>query len=179
MGRIFVLSLTAGMLLLAGSLPALVLAKGTTQAQEPERAGPYLVSVSPSQFRTSIGQQLVAVTLLDATTGGPVTGASVTIRTVNETTGAPGWANALSTPSEPRQFTAILRLNSPGRWRLSLDISSPLGEAMVDLPSTDVVGPSSSLAGYLVYALVLSAILLGGVYIWRKTKRVAKGMADP
>lgn len=176
MGRTFVLSLIAGMLLFAGSVSALALAQETAQ---PQQAGPYLVSVSPGQFRTSIGQQLIAVTLLDAATRGPVPGASVTIRTINETTGAPGWATALSTPSEPRQFTAILRLNSPGRWRFSVDISSPLGQAVVDLAPTDVTSPDSSLAGYLVYALVLGTIVFGGIYIWRKTKRINKGLSDP
>ena len=173
-GRAFILSAILCLLTIVIGGPPAVSAQSGLEESPKQQAGPYQVSVAPSQFRSSPGRQLMLITVLDAEKGGPIPNASVTIRTLNETSGHSGWATALNTPSAPRVFTAIVNVDSPGRWVFSVDISSPLGQATVELASIEITKAQQSLEGYLVYGLVLGAIFFGGFYLWRKSKRLTQ-----
>ena len=165
--------------LLAGTIgaPALLLAQTQEGEEQRQVVGPYLIGVSPSQLRTSPGHQLFLVTVLDAERGGAVEDTDVTIRTHNETSGHTGWAVALNTPTEPQLFRAIVDVDAAGLWRFSIEVVSPLGTETLGLPPATVAGNQQSVGGYLVYGLVIGAILFGVLYLRRKSKRLMEGLS--
>ena len=172
--------LPAFALLVVGALwtPALLPAQAPEAEEQRQVIGPYLVDISPSRLRTSPGHQLFLITVLDAEQGGAVSDADVTIRTHNETSGHSGWAVALNTATEPQLFRAIVNVDAAGLWRFSIEIASPLGTETVDLPPVTVEGNQQSVGGYLVYGLVIGAILFGVFYLRRQSKRLTAGLAS-
>ena len=141
--------------------------------------GPYLIAVAPARLRDTIGPQLIVVNIRDAQEKQPVPGATVTIHAWNETDQAGGSATALSTTAEPLLYSAQVKLDTPGLWRLSVAVTSPLGEALVDLPPTQVRFPARDLGGTLIYALVLATIASGGAYLWYKARRTSRSGQGP
>ena len=171
--RLIGLLLAAGLLALAAG-PLSALAHGEDNGEDIHEAGPYLVGVSPSQLRDLIGPELIVVTVLNAATGDPVPEARVLIRVRNDEKGIDGFATALSIPDSPQWYRAEVLLDAPGVWELSVEISGPLGQAVVHLPPVDVRTPNQSIGGYLIYALVLGAIAAGAGYLILSARRSSR-----
>lgn len=166
----------AGNLVLVLVLAAVALDPISVDAQQgdAERAektvGPYKISVTANQFAPYSGDVDFVITVLDATTGQPVPGAQVLIRTRNDTNGKEGWAIALNTPGTPEVYKADVKLESAGTWIFSVEVSSELGKGLVEVATLEVSTPRSSAAGY-TYVGVSLVVVLGGVYVWWGIRR--------
>jgi hypothetical protein len=168
--RLIGLLVAIGLLALATG-PFSALAHGEDDGEDIHETSPYLVEVSPSQLRSFIGPELIVVTVLDAATSKPVPDARVLIRVRNDEKGIDGFATALSTPAARQWYRAEVLLDAPGVWKLSVEISGPLGQAVIHLPPTEVRTPNQSVGGYLIYTLVLGAIAAGAGYLILSARR--------
>ena len=137
-------------------------------------ASPYSVQVRPYPMRTTPGHQLLIITLLDEKSRQIVPDSKVRIQTHNVTTNESGWALALNSPANPESFMATLNLDTHGEWNFALDITGPKGKVLLQLPDSEISNVERSFAGHLVYALVLGAISLGALHIWRRSKQLKR-----
>ena len=127
-------------------------------------------AVPVGSYRTVIGEQRIAVTVLDRKTREPAKGVTVRIRLHHEH-GTTGFATALSTPAEPAVYFAAIKLDEPGRWDAYVELDGPLGAAELALPGWDLTVPRPVIGGYLVFGIVLGAIGGGALYVIRTAKR--------
>lgn len=133
--------------------------------------GAYHAWAAPiGSYRKVIGEQRIAVTVLDRKTLQPATGMTVRIRLHHEH-GTRGFATALNTPAEPSVYVAAIKLDEPGRWDAYVELDGPLGEAEIALPGWDLAVPQPVVAGYLVFGIVLGAIGGGALYLIRSAMR--------
>jgi hypothetical protein len=155
------------------ALPSLNTASAQAPTAEPSltRIGPYLVNIRPDHLRPYIGDELIAVTVLDAATRLPVGNASVEIQALNATTRLQGFATALNTKAVPEHYTAAVRLDSAGVWELTVEISGPLGNVAVPIPPSEIRTPSQSGLGYLIFSISIGGIALGALHLWRSAHR--------
>ena len=128
-------------------------------------AGPYSIDVLANASNLSLGSVTYTITVLNAQDGQPVPDAVVLVRAQQAQGGEEGWANALNSPGVPSQYTARMELGGPGRWEMSVDVSSSLGRVEVEVPAQTVPSPRQSRAGSLVFIGVFLAILMGAGYL--------------
>ncbi len=137
-------------------------------------AGGYDLFVEGEASNLSLGTALFSIAVLNAATGQPIPDARVVIRTEHLGEGGEGWATALSVPERPEIYRARMKLDYPGLWNVSVDISGPLGRAGVEVGTVIIPEPRQYLAGTLVFA-GMSVILLGGTayVVWtiRRSQR--------
>ena len=136
-----------------------------------ETVGPYKIGVTANRFAPYSGDVDFVITVLDATTEQPVPGAQVRIRTRNETNGNEGWAVAVNTRGTPEVYKADVKLETPGSWEASIEVSSQMGDATVALPSLEVQKTVRSSSAGFVYVGVSLVIVLGGVYVCWSIRR--------
>lgn len=182
---------------LGALLAAWVWTAGVMQAQEsdqqpcgepvsapvqPEQAGryrfqqiaePYYVRVALIQSRLSIGTTVVAIYVWEASTCQPVTDAMITLWTRHGEADEEKkvTANNIREESEPARYHAQMTLNAPGEWHVTIEISNPLGEAALEVPTLTVEETRQDIGGRLVFIAVLLVIIAGAGYLWWSTQR--------
>ena len=156
----------------------MALAPLVASAQEPagEVVGPYIVQVELSPDPPTIRGVLVAVTVVDAATGEPISDAGVRILTVNREDGVLGNTPARSNSVFPGYYRVPIS-PEPGTWSLQIAIASELGEVVVDQPDLIIPRYKAPLAGTLVYALVVAAIVGVSTYLWWTSRRARQRRA--
>ena len=156
------------------------LAAGPVQAQESGtkqvqvRAGPYDITVVAALSNLSLGQVRFFITVLDATTGSPVTDARVVVRPKHSLDDTRGWATALYVPDPPEHYEARVRLDTPGTWRVAVEVSSSLGSEEIVAPTLEVPPMRSYTAGSIVFVGVFLVLLLGAGYLWWSVRRLQR-----
>ena len=164
------------LLVVMGGLPA-----GPIQAQENPtqqvqvRAGPYDITAVVALSNISLGQARFFITVLDATTGSPVTDARVVVRPKHILDDTQGWATALFVPDPPEHYEARVRLDAPGTWRVTVEVTSSLGSEEIVAPTLEVPPMRSYTAGSLVFVGVFLLLLLGAGYLWWSVRRLQRG----
>ena len=119
--RCILLALVIGLL---GSEPARAQEGGENDIQVD--AGPYQISVSSIAPVPAFPSDLLfLITVLDATTKKPVSGARVRILTSNQADGTEGWALALSGPVAPERYQA--EVNGRKRRWILLEVTDTSG----------------------------------------------------
>ena len=131
-----------------------------------ETLGPYDIGVTITQSTGSVGPVHFIITLLNATTRQPVPDARVRIRTRNEGDGTGGWALALNNPRVAERYEANVNLETGGTWEISIEVSSAMGEVLLEIPPLEIRETAQSSAGGFVFAGVALVIVLGGVFVW-------------
>ena len=120
---------------LAGMRPTLVAAQA--QGSEVQRfqqvAGPYQISAAVVQSGLSLGLTLFAITVVDEATGLPIPDARVILLTKHDESGYVGKGAALNTLDNPDRYDAKLNLDSPGLWRITIDVESSKGRVAVEM----------------------------------------------
>lgn len=162
-------------LIIAGTVAPLGLRSVNAQEDDSERVwktvGPYEIGITSIQSMYAFGDVHFTVTVLDAATKQPVSGARVLIRTSNDSGSPDGWAHALNTPQAPELYKVTLQLEDLGIWDVNVEVSSDLGIVVVDLPSVEVLEQRGSGAGELVFWGVLVVLALGGLRVWWSIRR--------
>ena len=160
------------MLALALALAAGLLAPELAGAQESSRdeiqvvSGRYKINVvSGVPVPAYSGDVHFVITVLDSTTDQPVPGARVRILTSNQADGSEGWAFALNGPDAPERYLSEVKIGTPGTWDFKVEVSSALGEVIVELPPREVRKKIGSSAGGFVLAGVFLVLLFGGIYV--------------
>ena len=163
------------------------LAPASTLAQEPgeegeevvrAKTGPYGITVVTNQAAPNSGNVAFIVDVVEEAAQAPVSDAQVRIRTRNEADGTEAYAIALNTPRAPGRYVASeVVLSTSGTWEISVDVSSPLGEVTVTLPSVEVQITSGSPSGSFVFSAASLAIVLGALYLWRSSRRALRRQA--
>jgi len=96
-------------------------------------AGPYdyVVGIWPPD--PSVGNLFMSITLL--ANQQPVTNAVITVTTtMNDGPAVVGPAPAINNFLHPQSYELSMTLSTPGRWTLKIEIESPLGDVVVEVP---------------------------------------------
>ena len=134
-------------------------------------AGPYDIRVALVQSSLSLGTTLIAIYVVDEATGQPVPDARVLLRTKHEDGDAEGKATAHNTPQEPERYDAQMTLESPGSWRVTVEVDSGLGTVAVEVPPL-IVGETRKISGgTFVFIGIFLVIIAGALYLWWSTQR--------
>jgi hypothetical protein len=166
------------MVIVAGLAPASSLAQELGEEVVRVKAGPYDITVVTNQAAPNSGNVAFIVDVVQEGGQAPVSDAQVRIRTRNEADGTEAYAIALNTPREPGRYVAReVVLSTSGTWDISVDVSSPLGEVTVALPSVEVQITSGSLPGSFVFSAASLAIVLGALYLWRSSRSALRRRA--
>ena len=144
-----------------------------------ESVGPYDVEIAVAQSSLSLGTAVLFVTVTDAATGGPVPDARVVLRILHEDSGKEGWATAHNTTEAPERYDAQLNLDDSGTWRITVEITSSLGPAGVEVPPLEVPAMQQFSAGTIVFAGVFAVLFAGVGYLWWSTQRRRRRSSTP
>ena len=161
--------------------PAGASAQLPTDVTDQVRIGPYDITVVGGPSHLSLGSARYRVTLLSTADGQPVPNAQVRLRTRHEEAGTQGWAQALNTPGAPELYRAELRLDRPGPWALSVEVSGPLGRVEAELTTLVIPESRGYGVGSLTFAGITVVLLLGLTYlVWsaRRAQRQRASNAD-
>ena len=158
---------------LAGMRPTLVAAQA--QGSEVQRfqqvAGPYQISAAVVQSGLSLGLTLFAITVVDGATGLPIPDARVLLLTKHDESGYVGKGAALNTLDNPDRYDAKLNLDSPGLWRITIDVESSKGRVAAEMMQLTVPGTRRITGGTYVFIGVFGVIIAGAAYLWWSTQR--------
>ena len=136
-----------------------------------QTAGPYQFEVIVVESTLSLGTVVIFVTVTEAATGEPVPDARVVLRTVHEPTDKEGTATAHNTPNNPELYDAQLNLNAPGKWKLTVEVTSSLGTVGVEIPPLEVPVMQQFSSGTVVFAVVFAVLFGGTGYLWWNYRR--------
>ena len=145
---------------------------GTNEVQV--RAGPYDITVVSSLSNLSLGQARFFITVLDVSTGKPVTDARVLVRLKGSLNDTQGWATALYVPSLPEHYEARIVLDAPGTWKVAVEVTSSLGTEEIVASTLEVPTTRSYTSGSIVFAGVFVLLLLGAGYVWWSARRAQR-----
>ena len=93
-----------------------------------EVAGPYLLRVGVLPGDPTLGPLHVSILIQDAQGDTAVDNATVSVAATGP--GAPSQTEAVNSPQSPQLYEGNLYLDALGDWSLTLDIESPLGQAV-------------------------------------------------
>ena len=159
--------------MLAGMHPTLVAAQA--QGSEVQRfqqvAGPYQISAAVVQSGLSLGLTLFAITVVDEATGLPIPDAKVLLSIKHDESGYVGKGTALNTSDNPDRYDAKLNLDSPGLWRITIDVESSKGRVAVEMMQLTVPETRRITGGTYVFIGVFGVIIAGAAYLWWSTQR--------
>ena len=158
---------------LAGMRPTLVAAQA--QGSEVQRfqqvAGPYKISAAVVQSGLSLGMTLFAITVVDEATGLPISDAKVLLLTEHDDSGQVGKGTALNTTDNPDRYDAKMNLDSPGLWRVTVNVESSRGKVSVEMMHLEVPATRRITGGTFVFIGALGVIIVGAAYLWWSTQR--------
>jgi len=176
--RALVRAVVVFLVIVAGLAPVSTLAQEPGEEVVRAKTGPYDITVVTNQAAPNSGNVAFIVDVVEEAAQAPVSDAQVRIRTRNEADGTEAYAIALNTPRAPGRYVAKeVVLSNSGTWDISVDVSSPLGEVTVALPSVEVRITSGSPSGSFVFSAASLAILLGALYLWRSSRRALRRRA--
>jgi hypothetical protein len=158
---VLVLALAAWIL-----LPISVMAQQDNEQQITEIAGPYKIGVTTIPSTLSLGRVQFVVTVVDSASRQPIPNARVLIHTRKESEVTGGWAIALSNSEIPDRYQAIVEMDDPGIWTVQLEVSSSLGNILIDIPSVEILAARQLTAGSFVFIGVFLVLIMGSVYVW-------------
>lgn len=140
------------------------------QAEE----GPYHITLEQRLSGLSLGHAELVVTVLDRASRQPVTDAQVTLLLLHPR--STEWARslALGGPDAPGRYSARVNLDSPGVWKLAVEVSSPRGTVAVDAPPVLVPATRRFTSGSWVFVGVTLTLLGGTLYVWWSGRRVRR-----
>ena len=150
---------------------------GTTPFRE--LAGPYQIEVLVVESTLSLGAVLIFITVTEASTGQPVPDARVVLRTFHESTSKEGAATAHNTPQFPERYDVQLNLSSPGKWQITVEVSSALGAVGVELPAVEVPVMRQFSSGTIVFAVVFGLIIVTAIYLYWRYQRKRQRRQPP
>ena len=133
--------------------------------------GPYNIRVALVQSGLSLGTTLMAVYVVEESTGKPISDVRVLLRTRHEDEDTQGRATAHNTPQEPERYDAQMTLDAPGTWLVTVEVTSALGTVAVEVPPLTVEEARRISGGTFVYIGVFLVIITGAVYVWWSTQR--------
>ncbi len=157
--------------LAAMSLLAPVAAGQESGREEVRYVGAHDIRVVPVNLNLGAGSAQFAVFVTHPETGDPVPDARVVMLTANETDSNPGWAFATNSPAFPERYDVHLKLDSTGKWNVSVDVSSSLGADLADVTTLDVPSVNRLTQGTWVFVGVFAAIMGGIAYVWWSARR--------
>jgi hypothetical protein len=152
---------------------------GVAMAQEDEAARELLhetsgtfdirLQVEPAEVLAGVVHFVVAV--LAAGDSTPVEGAVVNI-VATDPEGSAVQSRAVSTPINPGVYEANLVLEPGGLWTISLDVTvAGVGSASHEVSlSVAELDLSAGLAGTALWLLTTVALVVGGMYLWRRSR---------
>ena len=171
LGRVIILAALA----LGAAAPSTALAQEPLPEPYRETAGPYHISILAAPSTLSIGEVTFVVTVADAATGQPVPDAHVVVRVEHDLVCQKGcWGLAVHTTNVTEEFQAVMNLDHAGEWRVSTEVSSPLGMATVKAPPVQIARPLRSTSGSLVFVGMTVVIILGGIYVTWTIRRAQR-----
>ena len=139
-----------------------------TERVEEFRAGPYAVRmlIVPAVLQRGIVH--FSVSLADAETGSPATGAAVTFAAKGPE-GVPrlGPLPAAGAPEDPQVYGVDLDLDRRGIWIINVEIDGPLGQADLDR-TLEVSASRGRTWAWVLFGPVV--ILLFGAWAWRRSR---------
>ena len=140
-------------------------------------AGPYAASIAVRPEQPVAGLVHLEARLTVAASDRPVTGAEVRMHADPPAGGERQTSRALNTPGDPGVYVANLELASPGRWRLTLEVTSG-GETHEGSFDLDVRArardPSAAPLGTAVWALISLSIVAGGAWLVYSARRARR-----
>ena len=150
-------------------LGALTYAQGTAFANgntrpvvKNEWVGPYDLQVGILPGTPRVGNLHFSILVNNAENGEPITDALVTVAANGPPNAASvGPVRALNTPQSPQFYDVDVPLDMEGSWTFTLEVTTDLGEASLELP-LEVSRPG----GFSVAFVAAVAIALLAVCIW-------------
>jgi hypothetical protein len=142
------------------------------------REGLYEIVVGAQPEVPVVGTTHFTITLNDLENSAPVIHAMINI-VANDPEGKPTYrVRALNSALALKYYGANITFESPGDWTLMVHIESDrLGRATVAVPlrvGLQAVGPS--LAGTIIWAIVLGTLVGGSLYLWYRQRRFVRGI---
>ncbi len=123
------------------------------------------------QSSLSLGTTLFAITVVEASSGQPVPGASVLLKSRHQAGDGEIRSLALNTPSNPDRYDAVVDLDAPGTWRVAVEVDSSLGRVSVGMAQLEVPETRKITGGTFVFIGVLVVLITGVTYVWWSTQR--------
>ncbi len=170
------LSVAVFLVIALGTLPAAlggaspVSANGAARpVVQDARAGPYQLQVSILPGSPKVGNLHLSIQVEDAANETIITDAAVLVAAQ----GPAGAANvgplqAVTTLESPQSYEVDIPLDTVGRWTVTLETDSRLGQASLDIP-LDVTEPDGLPVAWLAAGLAAALALV--VWTWRRTRR--------
>lgn len=134
-------------------------------------AGPHNVRVVMINSNLAAGFIQMAFFITDANTGEIVSDARVVIMANNPEEAYEGWGTAHNSPGNPRRYDGRMNLGSTGKWDISIDVSSSLGQGGTKALSVEVPALNRYTNGSLVFFAIFAAMGVGIAYLFWSTKR--------
>ena len=160
------------LVVVGASTPPLALAQQGVSEPYQVAAGPYNIAIITNQSSLSLGSVQFRIVVRRADNNLPVSDARVLVRARHEPDDLEGWATALNSPRSPELYEGQIVLDRPGKWLMSVEVTSPQGQVEVESPSLVVPEPRSSRAGGLVFAGVFIMLVLGVGYLTWSIRRI-------
>ena len=135
--------------------------------------GPYEIVVGTLPFPPTEGLVHLTVTITELATAQPVTDAHVEVFARRQGKEKRVRAELFNSQASPLFYDRNVELSGAGLWLLSIEVSSQLGDAVVDL-TLEVQGMPRSLGGMLAWVGMTVIILLGGTYVWWSISRSSR-----
>ena len=152
-------------------LPALARAQDTSVQRYQETAGAYEISMAIVQSSLSLGTTLLAITVVEFSNGQPVPDATVLLKSKHAAGDGEITSIALNAPNNPDRYDAVVDLDSPGTWLMSVEVDSALGRVSVEMAQLEVPESRKITAGTFVFIGVFAVLLSGVAYVWWSTQR--------
>ena len=135
--------------------------------------GPYEIFVGAIPSPPVEGAVHLTVALTDAATAMPVTDATVEVFAQREGSEGGKRAQLFNSPASPEYYDRNVEVPQAGRWLFTLEVSSQLGDAVVEF-SLEVQERRHSLAGRLTWIGTTSVVILGALYVWWTIRRTSR-----
>ena len=152
-------------------LPSLARAQDTNVQRYREIAGAYEISMALVQSSLSLGTTLLAITVVEASSGQPVPGARVLLKTSHEAADSEITTIALNSQGNPERYDAVVQLDAAGTWRVAVEVDSSLGRVSVEMARLEVPETRKITGGTFVFIGVFMVIIAGVAYVWWSTQR--------
>ena len=134
-------------------------------------AGPHSVRVVLINSNLAAGFVQLALFITDANTGETVPDARVVLKANNTDEDYEGRGTAHNSPGNPRRYDGRMNLASTGKWVISVNVSSELGEGGTEALHLEVPALNRYTNGSLVFFAVFTAMILGVAYLFWSVKR--------
>ena len=112
------------------------------------------------QSGLSLGKTLFAITIVEASSGQPVPGASVIVKSWRQSEESEIRAIALNTPTSLDRYDAVVDFDAPGTWHVSVEVDSDIGRVSVEMAQLEVPKTRSITGGTYVFMGVFAVLIM-------------------